>query len=69
MSRKELNEYLRRGSKVASQVFAVNTEIGKKAGLFAKLQPVRAMAALGIRVNKGKLRQSRNNPCRTGSAD
>ena len=26
-------------------------------------------AALGIRVNKGKLRQSRNNPCRTGSAD
>ena len=24
MSRKELNEYLRRGSKVASQVFAVN---------------------------------------------
>ena len=26
-------------------------------------------AALGIRVNKGKLRQSQNNPCRTGSAD
>ena len=26
-------------------------------------------AASGIRVNKAKLRQSRNNPCRTGSAD
>ena len=54
---------------MASQVFAVNAEIDKKAGLFAKLQPVRAMAALGIRVNKGRLRQSRNKPCRTGSAD
>ena len=30
---------------------------------------VSVTAASGIRVNKGKLRQSRNNPCRTGSAD